>query len=289
MSTPDRSFAKRCCLIPAAGLLAVSLLACAAGPTSSSAPQGTAMPTVAAPDPVISADWLRLLQAQRWQLESATDAARQPIVALSPRADRPLLLSFEPEGRFGVRGGCNQMGGMYTVSDGGALAVAQPMSTRMACAPALMQIDTALSALLAQPVQLAWDASEKAPRLRLTTASGTSLVFAGQPTSETRYGGPVTLVFMEVAARQVACSHPLIPNARCLQVRDRSYDAQGRAAGTPGPWQPLYGEIEGYTHTEGVRNVLRVKRFKRMAPMPADVSANVLVLDLVVETEATPP
>ncbi|WP_239467178.1 META and DUF4377 domain-containing protein [Rhodoferax koreensis] len=240
--------------------------------------------------PATSADWMPLLQAQRWRLESATDATGRPIAALAPRADRPLLLSFEPEGRLGVRGGCNQMSGAYTVSDGGALAVSQLMSTRMACAPALMQVDATLSSLLAQPVQLALVAASaaEAPKLRLTTANQTALVFVGQPTSETRYGGPATLVFMEVAARQVACSHPLIPNARCLQVRERSYDAQGRSTGTPGPWQPLYGEIEGYTHTEGVRNVLRVKRFQRAGPVPADASATVLVLDLVVETEATP-
>lgn len=279
MSSLNPSPTGRWRLVPAAGLLVLSLLACAAGPGVST------MPTT----PATSADWQPLLQAQRWHLESATDAGKQTIAALAPRADRPVLLSFEPEGRLGLRGGCNQMGGAYTVSDGGALAVAQLMSTRMACAPALMQIDATLSALLAQPVQLTLVGSEKEPKLRLTTANGSSLVFAGQPTSETRYGGPATLVFMEVAAKRVACSYPLIPNARCLQLRERNYDAQGRAAGTPGPWQPLYGEIEGYTHTEGVRNVLRVKRFKRTTPMPADVSANVLVLDLVVETEVTPP
>ncbi|MDB5851385.1 MAG: hypothetical protein JWP29_5137, partial [Rhodoferax sp.] len=126
-------------------------------------------------------------------------------------------------------------------------------------------------------------------RLRLATADGSLLTWTGQPTPESRFGGPGTLVFMEVAARRVPCAHPLIRDATCLQVRDRAYDAQGLATGTPGPWQPLFGDIEGYTHTEGVRNVLRVKRFERATPMPADVSSRVLVLDMVVETEATGP
>ena len=54
--------------------------------------------------------------------------------------------------------------------------------------------------------------------------------------------------------------------------------------GTPGEWRALAGEIEGYTHRAGERNVLRVKRFERSHP-PADASRFVYVLDLVVESE----
>jgi hypothetical protein len=54
--------------------------------------------------------------------------------------------------------------------------------------------------------------------------------------------------------------------------------------GTPGPFQPFYATIDGYTHTPGERNVIRVKRFQR-SPVPADAPPAVYVLDLMVETE----
>jgi hypothetical protein len=75
-----------------------------------------------------------------------------------------------------------------------------------------------------------------------------------------------------------------MPGATCLQVRDRVFDAQGLPVGAPGEWRVVTGDIEGYVHREGERNVVRVKRFLR-APVPADASAFVYVLDLVVESE----
>jgi hypothetical protein len=75
-----------------------------------------------------------------------------------------------------------------------------------------------------------------------------------------------------------------MPNAQCLLVRERFFDEQGLAAGTPGQWQPLNQDIEGYTHTPGIRNVVRVKRFTIKNP-PADGPSTAYVLDLVVESE----
>lgn len=268
-------------------------LACAAASTLA-----LAACSATPPSPAPAGGWAPFLQAYRWQLDTATDPRQQPIDALAPRADRPLVIIFQPEGRFGLRGGCNQLGGSYQLGASGNLAVPQLISTRMACEPALMRVDEAMTALLAQPIQLSLEpapatgntasANRTAPRLRLTMASQSSLVFTGLPTAETRFGGNATVMFLEVAPRRVACPHPMMPNARCLQVRERNYDAQGIAVGQPSGWQNLYENIEGYAHAEGVRNVLRVKRFKRPPPLPADASANVYVLDMVIETEAAP-
>ncbi|MCE7878465.1 MAG: DUF4377 domain-containing protein [Betaproteobacteria bacterium PRO3] len=123
--------------------------------------------------------------------------------------------------------------------------------------------------------------------MRLATVANDQLVLVGELTPEARYGAP-TIAFLEVAPRRVPCNHPLIRDATCLQVRDRAFDAQGLPAGSPGPWRAFHGTIEGYTHQEGVRNVLRVKRFVR-APVPADASSYVYVLDLVVESETVKP
>jgi len=69
-----------------------------------------------------------------------------------------------------------------------------------------------------------------------------------------------------------------------LQVRERRFDKQGLRIEPPDEWRAFYGGIDGYTHTAGVRNVLRINRYKR-AKTPADASSYLYVLDLVVESE----
>ena len=91
-----------------------------------------------------------------------------------------------------------------------------------------------------------------------------------------------------MAPRRIPCNHPMIPNHRCLQVRELRYDANGVKQSPPGEWQPLYADIEGYRHEPGIRNVLRVKKFRR-ADVPADASSVVYVLDIVVESEVVNP
>jgi hypothetical protein len=56
---------------------------------------------------------------------------------------------------------------------------------------------------------------------------------------------------------------------RCLQYRERHYNDKGPVVGTPGEWKPLTVSIEGFTHREGARNVLRVKQFQRPDPLAA--------------------
>ena len=75
----------------------------------------------------------------------------------------------------------------------------------------------------------------------------------------------------------------MIPDYRCLHVREIAYDDQGLKIGE-GEWQFFYQEIEGYTHEPGVRNVLRLDRFNVANP-PADGSSIACVLDMVVESE----
>ena len=121
------------------------------------------------------------------------------------------------------------------------------------------------------------------PRLQLLAANGDRLVFEGSPTPQTRHGSEGTTVFLEVAPQRVPCPHPLIRDMQCLQVRERVYAGDGTLS-SQGEWQPLYQEIEGYTHAPGTRNVLRLMRFTVKNP-PADASAVAYVLDMVVESE----
>jgi len=67
-------------------------------------------------------------------------------------------------------------------------------------------------------------------------------------------------------------------------VRERRFDAHGLRIEPPGEWRAFYDRIDGYTHTPGVRNLLRIDRYQRKQ-VPADASRYVYVLDMVVESE----
>ena len=146
----------------------------------------------------------------------------------------------------------------------------------------LMQTDAALSTLLAKPLQIEV-IDGASPQLRLVSTSNETLVFAGAPTREAQFGAP-TVIFLEVAPEHVACNRAPAVGARCLQVRQSLYfDEKGLPAGKPAEWRALYEDIEGFRHTEGERNVLRVKRFNRSQPLAGTVGT-VYVLDLIVES-----
>jgi heat shock protein HslJ len=222
------------------------------------------------------------LERYSWTLESATDSQNRRVEMLPTGKDHPVTLSFSGN-RLSMQGPCNRIIAGYQINSVRQLIVrGGPASTMMACDPALMRADTALSGILAKPLKIEID-NGPSPRLRLRSASNDTLTFTGQATPEALYG-PGTRIFLEVAAQQVDCEHPPAPQTRCLQVRERHFDEQGLPVGTPGEWQPFHENIEGYTHTEGIRNVLRVKRFDRN-PAPAGASSTLYVLDLIVESE----
>ncbi len=223
-----------------------------------------------------------LLPKYHWRLASATDAQGQRIDALFARPDKPVTLDFR-DGRLGISNTCNRMGGSYTLADG-SLTAGRLMSTKMACADAaLMALDDEVGKRLEGTLELATTTAGDAPTLTLTTATGDTLAFTGEPTAETRYGGPGERVFLEVAADTKPCNHPLIPDMQCLQVREIQYDDKGLKIGAPGEFQHFYDSIEGYQHEPGIRNVLRVDRYTVENP-PADASNRAYVLDMVVES-----
>jgi heat shock protein HslJ len=255
-------------------------------------PEGTLSPnrvlTLEAPAAAatpLAADLVQTLEAHRWKLESATDAQGRRIEAVEPAPGRSFTFSFSGP-RLSIQGGCNQMTGGYQIDAAGQLSVGRIAAAMMACEAPAMQADAALSALLVQPMKVDL-ANGPSPVLRLVSATKEVLVLSGKATPEARYG-PGSLIFLEVAAQPVACKNPLTADSVCLEVRERRYDKQGLAVGTPGEWWPLYENIEGFTHRTGERNVLRVKRFQR-SPAPAGGSEVVYVLDLVIESETVRP
>jgi uncharacterized lipoprotein NlpE involved in copper resistance/heat shock protein HslJ len=223
----------------------------------------------------------RTLENHRWTLESATDSQNRHIEMLPPK-DHPVMLSFSGN-RLSIQGPCNRIIAAYQINSANQLVVrGGPASTMMGCDPALMNADTVLSGILATPLHIEISNGQ----LRLRSASNGTLTFIGEATPESLYG-PGTTIFLEVAPQHVACEHPPAPETRCLQVRERHYDEQGLPVGTPEEWRPLYENIQGFTHKEGFRNVVRVKRFDRKPT--AGSSSTLYVLDLVVESQLVNP
>lgn len=225
-----------------------------------------------------------LLTKQQWRLSTATDATGQRIDALLVRAEKPLQLEFQRSGGVAIGNACNQMSGPFQLA-GQTIKLGPYAATRKACTdPKLAALDAEVGKRLRGDFtyRMAFGAS---PALELRSTRGEMLVFVGSETPDARFGGPGERVFLEVAAETKPCSHPLIPDKQCLQVRELSYDDKGLKVGTPGAFENFYEQIEGYTHEAGVRSVLRLQRYTRKQ-VPADASKYAYVLDMVVESEA---
>ena len=255
------------------------MVACSNPPNATKTDATPTDSTAAATAPAASIDATQL-GANHWLLDNAVDASGKRIDGLFVRADKPVTLDFK-DGRLSASNTCNNIGGGYTL-EGDAFTVGNLASTQKACAePGVMELDGLVSERLQGKLTVrTLDAS----RLVLAAANGDVLTFRAEPTAETRYGGAGEQVFMEVDAQTKPCPHPLIKDATCLQVREVKYDDKGLEQGKRGAYENFYGNIEGYNHEPGVRNVLRLKRFQVKNP-PADGSSLAYVLDMAVASE----
>ncbi|MCJ0824515.1 META domain-containing protein [Luteimonas sp. 50] len=130
---------------------------------SACAPTATQADAPAVPD--------ALSAVGRWKLQGATDSQGQPIAAVLPDGTPKHGIAFN-DGSLAIRGGCNQMGGRYTMDAQGRLVVSELQSTLMACAnKALMDADSAVAGLLQGAS--AWRIAESYPeQLFLEHADG---------------------------------------------------------------------------------------------------------------------
>lgn len=262
--------------------LAALMAAC-----SSTPPAGSTAP--AAPPPATAADAASRLQAYDWDLAGVFDGQGQPQRDWQLPGRAAARLKFQGT-QLSVQNLCNALGAGY-VLEGERLRVQRPMSTLRACAePGLMALEQRVAARLpqAERYELRTGGSDAAPRLVMYFADGGRWELTGSPTPATRYGSAGERVFLEVAPQRVACNHPLMRNAMCLRVRDLRYDDSGRKQ-VAGDWRIFQGDIEGYRHEPGIRNVLRLQRYSlaRNGQLPADAPSHAYVLDMVVESERT--
>lgn len=112
-----------------------------------------------------------LAQVSRWKLQGATDAQGQPLAEVLPGGRAVHALVFA-DGRLGIEGGCNHMGGSYRVDGRGRLVVSDMQTTLMACEdPSQMTADSAVAALLEGSSE--WSIAESWPeQLSLRHADG---------------------------------------------------------------------------------------------------------------------
>lgn len=227
------------------------------------------------------------LNANIWQLREARDADGTTIAPLFVRENQPVQIRFTGN-RITVSNTCNNMAGTFTL-DGDRMIFSEFASTRKMCAdPKIAALDHEVARRLNGSTTYRIDhAREASPALDMTTATGDTLKFSGMPTPATRYGTEGEIIFLEVSPQKQSCTHPLIQEKQCLAVRRVHYDSNGVKTGTPGPWQALYQDIEGYRFEPGIRNVLRIRQYKIANP-PADAPDTAYVLDMVIESQTVP-
>ncbi|VXB12336.1 conserved exported hypothetical protein [Luteimonas sp. 9C] len=263
-------------------LLPLALAACGGSTPPNPADAAPAQAAADAIPDAAPADHAATLEAYHWRLLEATTGRGARIDALLDGEGDALQLDFA-DGGLRVSNACNHMGANVTLDDD-RLTVDQVISTLMACTdPQLTAREREIGQRLPGTHRVALTAGTP-PRLTLHLQTGDVLAFEGAPTPATRYGGDGETVFLEVAPERMACSHPLMPDHRCLQTREVQYDDEGVRSPGDAEWAPMYQDIEGFTFEDGVRTVLRVQRFDVTDP-PADAPSQAYVLDMVVESE----
>ncbi|WP_027013835.1 META and DUF4377 domain-containing protein [Comamonas composti] len=226
------------------------------------------------------------LAAYHWQLRQAftPQGNEDQSWFLSP-SRQPIQLDFA-EQRLVVKNLCNVVTAGYSIN-GQRIAVQRAASTLMACPDSeLMALEQRVARILPQAKQwsvlLGQEQGEKPATLSLQFIDGTRWQLQGEPTAQTKYGNAGERIFLEVAPQLEACSHPLMPNFKCMRVREIRYADNGVKNYT-GEWENFYQQIQGYEHQAGTGKVLRIMRYKVKNP-PADASSLAYVLDMVVES-----
>lgn len=240
---------------------------------------------------VIQTDPTAELQAYHWQISKVTGANgadQSGTWSIPAQKARPWQLTFNEGGTLSVQNLCNIINASYQV-DGEKIKIGPGASTLRACQDKrLMELERRIANTISQATTWQIDQktnaqNQKAPILQLRFADSSTWNLTGYPTDATRYGSAPERIFLEVAPEQVACNNPLMPDARCLQVRTIEYSESG-VKRTQGEWQVFNGSIDGFAFEPGIRNVLRLNRYTLQNP-PADASAHVYVLDMRVESE----
>ncbi|CAM9185167.1 DUF4377 domain-containing protein [Acinetobacter pseudolwoffii] len=212
----------------------------------------------------------QLLSAYHWQLDRGLE--------------RPIVLSFDAQGRLSAVTGCNGLSTNWSVKDN-IISTSEVIGTEMACDTALMQQERFVSQLLqkrAIPFALNTTNLDQ-PTLTLSAADGQKYEFTGKMTPETRYQGQAETIFLEISPDTKSCTG--VAQQSCLQVKQVKYDQNGLKTQVDKDWTLFYDQIEGFHHSPNERQIIRLKRFEIKNPA-ADQSKYAYIYDMAVEREA---
>ncbi len=257
-------------------IASASLMACQTIDSTTSTKDGTKLAGTVE-QKQMDMNLLSQLSRHHWQLVSAVDAHNKPMTVLTALETPASLTITDDALGFGVN--CNTMGAQYQLNDN-ILSIDTVMSTQMYCAD-LDEAERKLSGLMQGDSRLSlFDDNQ----LIQKKADGSTLTWQGKLTDEAKYlseGGKVETIFLEVVPKLEDCVSG--KNQRCLKVRKVYYDANGVQTGT-GEWRLFNKAIKGYTHSDNLHQILRVKKYITDA---VDVKGKQLtyVLDMVVMSE----
>lgn len=197
--------------------------------------------------------------------------------------ERPIVLSFDAQGRLSAVTGCNGLGTTWSVKNN-IITTSEVVGTEMACDAALMEQERFVSQLLQKrdiPFMLNVTDPNK-PTLTLMAANGQTYEFIGKMTPETKYQGQAETIFLEIAPDTKPCTG--VVQQSCLQVKEVKYDQNGLKTQVDKDWTLFYDQIEGFQHSQNERQIIRVKRFEIKHPA-ADQSKYAYIFDMAVERE----
>ncbi|HEU4665188.1 MAG TPA: hypothetical protein VFS55_14260 [Dokdonella sp.] len=219
---------------------------------------------------------IEFLIRHNWHLVEAHTSKGEPLPVLTPTGNEEMTLRFE---RSLLRvTGCRGFSEDFFLIEGRIVHwTPEPATSTMIlpCSGRPFQMDEAMAVVLkgdpSYRLVPSTDGIER-PQLELESPADMIVVFKGEPTAETRYGGPGDTIYFDIAPRTVRCSVPDQPACACLQVRELFEPKAGTyrpghdeiGLGNAGPWQMLCDDIEGLDPAE-LRDrglYLRLRRFR---------------------------
>lgn len=211
------------------------------------------------------------LPRYHWRLRDATDKKGHRIKTLFVQPGKPLQLDFSDEW-LSISNSCNSMSSDYMLEGEFLIEGDNGSQTVKACIPRIQALDVEIGKRIGRKMRYAFASGDK-PVLTLFNADGDKLVFMGER------------LFFEVAPHEKPCAYPPMRGKDCLQVREIRYDAKDRRIATAGKFEEFDASIAGYTHRDGVRDVLRIERFAIKDP-PLGTSIYGYTLDAMIESDA---
>ena len=288
--TTSARLSTRIARMAAVAAAAAIVAACAAPqPAPEQAVPTTPPPTVPVdPKPMQpNSNAAQMLPQYTWSLTQVTGADGKMLNDWLIADKAAPVLSFQ-NNQVSVQNLCNLVNAGYTTNLD-KIEMQRPISTMRACVDnaAMLQERKVVQQLpLAQKFQVIPAGNNLPIRMFLSFSDGMRWELYGKPTPATKYGSAGERIFLEVAPEKVDCNHPLMRNAKCLRVRDLSFDSKGIKRVTS-DWRVMQGDIEGYNFEPGIRNVLRLNRYSlaKNGVLPADAPSHAYVLDMIVESE----